>query len=97
MKDESLCRILGIVTKCDEDKDYDSRNRAIYLALNRACVVGYACGIRIDPKEPEWPVAFIELPTGQVTWHLPQHPIAWDGHDTEEKYRRLDEYMGRDE
>jgi len=43
---------------------------------------------------------YIDLPTGQVSWHyhdshaylfegLPPYPGEWDGHDTAEKYRRL--------
>jgi hypothetical protein len=43
---------------------------------------------------------YIDLPTGQVSWHyhdssawlfagLPEYKKPWDGHDTEEKYRRV--------
>jgi hypothetical protein len=43
---------------------------------------------------------YIDLPTGQVSWHfhdsqahlfahLPSGVVKWDGHDTPEKYRRL--------
>ena len=43
---------------------------------------------------------YIDLPTGQVSWHihdremvqfshLPSYEGEWDGHDTPEKYRRL--------
>lgn len=43
---------------------------------------------------------YIDLPTGQVSWHyhdneahlfaeLPSYTKPWDGHTTEEKYRRL--------
>lgn len=47
-------------------------------------------------------VVFIDLPTGQVSWHistsdlhlfshLPRHAgRTWDGHDTPTKYARLD-------
>jgi hypothetical protein len=45
-------------------------------------------------------VAYIDLPTGQVSWHLlpsqlpwfdhlSQYKGEWDGHDGQEKYRRL--------
>lgn len=27
--------------------------------------------------------------SNQISWHLPQHPTPWDGHDTDEKYRRV--------
>jgi hypothetical protein len=52
--------------------------------------------------EDEWRnVVFIDLPTGQVSWHIHDSelpifedlqylPNNWDGHDTEEKYNRLD-------
>ena len=54
-----------------------------------------------DPNEPEWPVIYVTLPTGQASWHLspddldlfhhvPTGTQAWDGHDTAEKYARLD-------
>jgi hypothetical protein len=59
-----------------------------------------------DP-DPTWDedwknVVAIDLPTGQVTWHfhdserplfhsLPAYPAPWDGHDTAEKYRRVNE------
>jgi hypothetical protein len=57
-----------------------------------------------DP-DPTWDedwknVVAIDLPAGQVTWHfhdserplfhsLPPYPGSWDGHDTAEKYRRV--------
>jgi hypothetical protein len=56
-----------------------------------------------DPEEPDWPVLYLTLPTGQVSWHIAPRdmdlfrhvPIGgqeWDGHDVVEKYRRLDEH-----
>ena len=54
-----------------------------------------------DDWEDEWRnIVCIHLPTGQVTWHvhdsevrlfvhLDERPGHWDGHGTEEKYRRL--------
>lgn len=56
-----------------------------------------------DPGEPEWPIVYVETPAGQLSWHIAQDDMdlfahvstlagdnPWDGHDTEEKYRRLD-------
>lgn len=54
-----------------------------------------------DPLTPNWPVIFIRLPTGQVSWHISPDDLdlfanvergieVWDGHDTTEKYRRVD-------
>ena len=51
--------------------------------------------------EEEWHgCVYIDLPTGQVSWHyhesqahifagLPEYRKEWDGHDTLEKYRRV--------
>ncbi|WP_436846555.1 hypothetical protein [Streptomyces niveus] len=59
-----------------------------------------------DPAEPDWPVLFIHMPfpKGQLTWHISPDDLdlfesvptemrfwtVWDGHSTEEKYKRLD-------
>lgn len=57
-----------------------------------------------DPSSPEWAVVTIEAPTGQMSWHIGTHDMPlfqhvlktthqhqlWDGHTTEEKYRRMD-------
>lgn len=62
-------------------------------------------GYGLDPKEHDgwqW-IVFIELPTGQVSWHISDaeadSPVfahlardesePWDGHTTDEKYARL--------
>ncbi len=56
-----------------------------------------------DPNwEPEWKnVVYIDLPTGQAGWHIHDSELPlfdhvpgdqgrkWDGHTTQEKYRRL--------
>lgn len=71
------------------DTNYDRRNKLTYIAIGLATQLGYPVGIRIDPEEPKWPVVYIELPTGQISWHVPEHKEKFDGHTTEEKYRRL--------
>ena len=77
----------------EHDTDYDVRYRLVFDAVPVALACGFAAGVRIDPSEPDWPVVYIELPTGQVSWHMPAHPVAWDGHDTDEKYRRITEWI----
>jgi hypothetical protein len=54
-----------------------------------------------DSSTPGWPVATVETPVGQLSWHIapedtdvfPNAPttngLPWDGHSTEEKYARL--------
>lgn len=57
-----------------------------------------------DPDAPNWPVLYVDLPTGQASWHVsptdlslfahvrretaPDGPV-WDGHTNEQKYGRL--------
>lgn len=55
-----------------------------------------------EPYEDDWRwIVFIDLPTGQVCWHIHDSELPlfahlqrnagrkWDGHDREEKYRRV--------
>lgn len=77
----------------EADTNYQVRNPLIYQAVAIAQQLGFEVGFRIDSKELGWPVTYIELPTGQVSWHLPQHVNDWDGHTTEEKYARTDAYV----
>lgn len=83
---------LFCIEQADRDKDYAGRYQEVLRAMARAIDCGYAAGIRLDPDEPDWPVVYIELPTGQVSWHMPQHPIPFDGHDAAEKTKRIREY-----
>jgi hypothetical protein len=63
----------------------------------------YPSSIGTDPAEPEYRVVYVQLPTGQVSWHVSRDDsdlisfllpdgTKWDGHDTDEKYRRLDDH-----
>ncbi len=70
------------------DTNYPVRYGLVLRALDLATRAGLSAGIAIDPAEPDWPVVYIELPTGQVSWHMPAHPVSFDGHSTEEKYSR---------
>lgn len=89
----SLILALSGIEKADKEGNYDYRNGLVWKAFHAATNLGYKAGVRIDPDEPEWPVVFIELPTGQVSWHVPQHDVAYDGHTTEEKYQRIKEFV----
>jgi len=73
----------------DQKQNYTERNKLVFSAISTALSIGYEAGFRIDPKELEWPVAYIKLPTGQVSWHIPQHVKEWDKHTTAEKYQRI--------
>jgi hypothetical protein len=96
---KSLLKIsLMVAVKSDQElKNYEIRNRAIAISLYYAMALGWKAGIRIDANEPKWPVTYIELPTGQVSWHLPQHELEYDGHSVEEKNRRIAEFIDGDD
>jgi hypothetical protein len=83
------------------------RERASLVAYLAACnpsvIVPGA-----DPEASGWPVLYVNTVCGQMSWHIspddldlfghvPIHkdgqPPTWDGHTTEEKYRRLAELV----
>lgn len=87
--------------RCDDV--YEERNRCVALIAGMAIAMGYCAGIAktaIPDWDPAWHnCVYIDLPTGQVSWHyhdreahlfnhLPPYGGQWDGHDTSEKYRR---------
>jgi hypothetical protein len=87
-----------------KDAAYVERNRVVAGLAAMAFRLGWRVGkvrVPISDWEPEWwNAVYIDLPTGQVSWHfhddhaawfafLPEYPAPWDGHDTPEKYRRL--------
>lgn len=87
------------------DDVYNERNRVVAAFARAALTAGYECGVgdhRGAKFEPGWNnVVVIELPHGQVTWHFHDREadlfsflrrIEWeyDGHSTEEKYKRLE-------
>lgn len=79
---------------------YAERN-ALVCALSKV----WPSHLALHPDDPEWErdwmhIVCIHAPCGQLTWHIhdsevPQYehleikPADWDGHSTEEKYRRL--------
>jgi len=71
------------------EEEYEVRYGLVLEALWLADTLGFEAGFRFDPGEPEWPAAFVELPTGQVSWHMPQFGAPWDGHSVAEKNRRI--------
>jgi hypothetical protein len=77
----------------ENDTNYEVRYGLVLRALLFAHDLGFETGIRIDEAQPEWPVVYIELPTGQVSWHMPQHNVEWDGHDSKKKYLRIYEWV----
>jgi hypothetical protein len=91
------------MTPDESGKIYAERAWCVISLARAAKAAGCRTGFREDPalRDPAaWPVLFIDLPTGQVSWHLTAadrlgaldigtYLGTWDGHDTAEKYRRL--------
>lgn len=88
---DELAQVLKSIE--ENDTNYDARYKLVFRAMSLALENGMRAGVRLDENEPEWPMVYVELPTGQVSWHMPQHDKSWDGHDTEEKYRRIEEFI----
>jgi hypothetical protein len=87
-----LREIATIDSQPEESRDYEQRYVLVIHCMSHAIAAGFEAGIRIDADQPEWPVVYIELPTGQVSWHMPQHTKEFDGHATGEKYLRIHRY-----
>lgn len=83
-----------------KDDAYEERNRVVALLARM-----FPSGTKrtdIPGWDAEWHgCVYIDLPTGQVSWHyhdsqahlfadLPPYKGEWDGHDTPEKYRRIE-------
>jgi hypothetical protein len=92
------------VQRLTEQKDgaYSERDQLV-AALSRLFPASLE---RHYPEDDDWDddwrwVVFIDLPTGQASWHIHDSELpmfdhllrkagrVWDGHSTEEKYKRL--------
>lgn len=89
-----LALVLAQTYATDQVKDYDARHGLVLHALALAAALGYPTGFGVDPNDEERPVvAYLELPGGrQLSWHMRTHAFPYDGHTTEEKYRRVKEF-----
>lgn len=92
------------------DAVYAERNQVVALLAILAREAGYRVGTAktdIPGWEPEWQgCVYIDGPWGQISWHyhereapmfasLPAYDGTWDGHSTEEKYRRVRTWIAR--
>lgn len=85
---------------------YVERNKCVALVARMAVALGLEAGLgRHEEEDKSWEddwrnIVFIELPTGQVSWHIHDSDLpmfnwlsgyegGWDGHTTEEKYERV--------
>lgn len=89
-----------------KDGAYRERDMCVAFIANSAKVLGCRVGLgQHDQLDADWgedwrTIVFVDLPTGQVSWHIHDservwfaslrgYDGEWDGHDTEEKYRRV--------
>ena len=84
-----------------ERKDSAYRERNLVVAALTKVFPAKRTKTNIQGWSEDWHgCVFIDLPTGQVSWHfhdshasmfahVPEGSVQWDGHDTPEKYRRL--------
>lgn len=81
-------------TECQDDAAdrYAQRGTLIWAAVAIATRGGLNAGVAIDPADVHWPVVYIELPTGQVSWHMPEFDQPFDGHDGPTKSARIAAY-----
>ena len=81
---------------------YSERNKLIALVAKQAIALGHQAGLLQDgdAAAPWQHVVVIDLPSGQVSWHIHDNELywfaflgayeqAWDGHTTEQKYNRV--------
>lgn len=83
----------NVYAKARPDECYPQRNLFVIQAVAVAMACGFRSGFVADWEEPEgWVIAYIDLPTGQISFHLPTYPDVFDGHDTDEKYARIQRF-----
>lgn len=85
---------------------YSERNKCVALIARMAIELGLKAGraiTAIEGWDEEWHnCVYIDLPSGQVSWHyhsgesaqfaaLPEYYGKWDGHTTDEKYDRVNQ------
>ena len=82
------------------DEAYLDRNLAVQVMAKMAQELHYRVGVK--DEKTDWPILYVDLPTGQVSWHIPKKELMgdlpiyegkWDGHDLETKRNRLKAYM----
>jgi len=87
-----------------KDFAYNERNRLVAL-LSKIfpSSLGKDAG---GSLQKEWEsVVYVTIPSGQCSWHIHESDLSmfshlkyddkvrWDGHTTEEKYRRIDSFL----
>ena len=81
------------------DDAYFDRSQAAMALARLASARGFVIGVK---PAPDWPILFIDLPTGQVSWHIPAGELVgnwpeyageWDGHGLAAKRQRIADFI----
>lgn len=84
------------------DHAYYDRNQVVEVMAIMASKLENNYGIK--RVNDEWGIVYVDLPTGQVSYHiplsnlnahLPEYQGEWDGHKLDEKRKRMREYIER--
>lgn len=84
----------------DPSDAYFERNQMAFVLASVCDTLGYIVGLK--NRRSEWPILYIDLPEGQVSWHIPRNEIRgkwpdylseWDGHTVGQKRERLAKFM----
>ena len=107
MSDLEKALALAEAERASKDSAYEERNRLVAFVASL-----YPASLERHPDEDtEWEddwrwIVFIDLPSGQATWHIHDSQLGyfdhlprnqgrkWDGHTTEQKYAALSSLAG---
>jgi hypothetical protein len=87
------------------EEAYFDRNQLAMLCAKMAQTLGW--DVRVNPEDEEWPIILINLPTGQISYHIPVNEMRgeyeidwegtfWDGHFLNEKRESIQKYLLKD-
>lgn len=86
----------------DRSDAYFDRNQAVLALCALLRKLGITVGWKEDSDYVDYVIMFADLPTGQVSYHIPRHEIdltawpeyegLWDFHVTSQKRDRLHEF-----
>lgn len=87
----------------DSYEVYFDRNQLVKAFCKLYMKTGGVVGWKEDGKDIDYVIMFADLPTGQVSWHIPRTEIdlgqwpeykgQWDWHTTEQKRVRICSYL----
>jgi hypothetical protein len=95
LKGFNLATLLAGVVREGDKGDYGARNQMIYAALACAALDGADCGVRFNQDDHEWPIVYIVLPTGQVSWTVQQFLPPASPHTIDENNAAIQKFVER--